>query len=372
MNQNGNVNPLIPGKKILAIFGFVSIRNFPQITEILEENIMLFTNQIAEIIHIVCDSYHGIINKNLGDCFLIIWKLKDQDNLIQINKQEEISIFNISHCQNYTDLALIGFLKSQSNIYKLSMTKKFKNSLIKIQKTNPNFSLKLGFGLHFGWAIEGAIGSNFKIDASYLSPNVNLASRLENATKQYGIQLLVSGAVYRLLSNQTKQYLRHIDRVTVKGSEQPMDLYTCDMDCNLIEIQQLIKQSNENQNEPNKKILKYVQRMKKQTRLKKIIKNQIQVHNLFLKDNDFLIMRQTYTQEFFNYFHQGINNYLDGYWKDAKIKFEEAQLILNKEYEYIQKDKLIDGPINTLDKYMKNFNYQSPDNWKGYRELSEK
>ena len=41
----------------------------------------------------------------------------------------------------------------------------------------------MGFGLHVGWAIEGAIGSNYKIDASYLSPNVNLASRLEAACK---------------------------------------------------------------------------------------------------------------------------------------------------------------------------------------------
>jgi len=46
-----------------------------------------------------------------------------------------------------------------------------------------NFSVKMGFGLHLGWAIEGAIGSNFKIDASYLSPDVNTASRLEAATK---------------------------------------------------------------------------------------------------------------------------------------------------------------------------------------------
>jgi len=41
----------------------------------------------------------------------------------------------------------------------------------------------MGFGLHCGWGIEGAIGSDFKIDASYLSPNVNMASRLEAATK---------------------------------------------------------------------------------------------------------------------------------------------------------------------------------------------
>ena len=42
----------------------------------------------------------------------------------------------------------------------------------------PNYSVKIGFGLHVGWAIEGAIGSDFKIDASYLSPNLNLTSRL--------------------------------------------------------------------------------------------------------------------------------------------------------------------------------------------------
>ena len=46
-----------------------------------------------------------------------------------------------------------------------------------------DFKVKMGFGLHFGWAIEGAIGSEHKIDASYLSPNVNIASRLEAATK---------------------------------------------------------------------------------------------------------------------------------------------------------------------------------------------
>jgi len=47
----------------------------------------------------------------------------------------------------------------------------------------PNFKVDMGFGLHQGWAIEGAIGSVFKIDASYLSPNVNMASRLEAATR---------------------------------------------------------------------------------------------------------------------------------------------------------------------------------------------
>ena len=36
----------------------------------------------------------------------------------------------------------------------------------------------MGFGLHVGWAIEGPIGSELKIDASYLSSHVHMASRL--------------------------------------------------------------------------------------------------------------------------------------------------------------------------------------------------
>jgi class 3 adenylate cyclase len=52
-----------------------------------------------------------------------------------------------------------------------------------MHKRIPGFRIRMGFGLHLGWAIEGMIGSNYKIDASYLSPNVNTASRLEAATK---------------------------------------------------------------------------------------------------------------------------------------------------------------------------------------------
>lgn len=59
----------------------------------------------------------------------------------------------------------------------------------------PNYRVKMGFGLHLGWAIEGAIGSEFKIDASYLSPNVNLAERLEGSTKLYGVPMVISNTI---------------------------------------------------------------------------------------------------------------------------------------------------------------------------------
>ena len=90
----------------------------------------------------------------------------------------------------------------------------------------------MGFGLHVGWAIEGAIGSSHKIDASYLSPNVNLAARLCSATRQYKIPFLFSGPFYKLLDSNIQKRCRHLDQVLLKGSSQPMDLYTFDISPN--------------------------------------------------------------------------------------------------------------------------------------------
>jgi class 3 adenylate cyclase len=87
----------------------------------------------------------------------------------------------------------------------------------------------MGFGLHSGWAIEGAIGSSYKIDASYLSPNVNIASRLDGATKFFGVPLLFSGVLYDMLTPETQRECRLLDIITVKGSIRPLELYTVDI-----------------------------------------------------------------------------------------------------------------------------------------------
>ena len=68
----------------------------------------------------------------------------------------------------------------------------------------PGYRVKLGLGLHLGYAIEGAIGSYYKIDASYLSPHVRMAERLEGATKKFGVPLLISGELYFYFTFKTK------------------------------------------------------------------------------------------------------------------------------------------------------------------------
>ena len=42
---------MLPGIKVVSIFGFCDIRNFTDTTEELQEGVMLFVNEISEIVH---------------------------------------------------------------------------------------------------------------------------------------------------------------------------------------------------------------------------------------------------------------------------------------------------------------------------------
>ena len=51
MNSSGDLNPMTAGVKTYAIFGFCDIHYFSETTEVLQQDIMTFVNQIAEITH---------------------------------------------------------------------------------------------------------------------------------------------------------------------------------------------------------------------------------------------------------------------------------------------------------------------------------
>ncbi len=163
---------------------------------------MVFVNRIADYVHRAVKDNFGAPNKNIGDAFLLVWRFADED---------DANSFKLAEGALRSFIRIILETSACSALQALTENPK-------IQERIPGYRVKMGFGLHVGWAIEGAIGSAMKIDASYLSPNVNLASRLEAATKQYGMQILVSGQFFSLLPPHLQPLLRKVDRVTVKGS----------------------------------------------------------------------------------------------------------------------------------------------------------
>ena len=68
---------MVAGKKVMCIFGFCDIRNFTGATEVLQEDVMVFVNEIGEIVHGIVNKHLGSANKNIGDAFMLVWKFKE-------------------------------------------------------------------------------------------------------------------------------------------------------------------------------------------------------------------------------------------------------------------------------------------------------
>jgi len=74
MTSSGELNPMMPGVRTYAIFGFCILDHFIDSTEVLQTDIMSYVNSVAEITHSMVDKFGGSANKNIGDAFLLVWK----------------------------------------------------------------------------------------------------------------------------------------------------------------------------------------------------------------------------------------------------------------------------------------------------------
>ena len=270
-----------------------------------------------------------------------------KDNLIEIDPSNiQVSIT--------ADSSILSFLRILVKINKSYSLLSYRDNP-EILKHIPNFKLNMGFGLHFGYGIEGAIGSTYKIDASYLSPNVNIAARLESATKQFGVNLLISGPLYDKCSDDMKRLCRFVDCVMVKGSEQPLDLYTIDVNLDL-------KLNNE-------KKVNYANNKEKRQRYadkKELFKKEIDyarsVTKIVLTKASFMeLLKTKRNNKFYSSWKSGIENYKEGNFKQAAEHFKQCLSIEPN-----------DGPAKTLLKYFEKINYVTPQGWKGVRELTSK
>lgn len=338
-----------------AIFGFCDIRNFTDATEVLQQDVMVFVNTIADIVHTIADRNLGAANKNIGDAFLIVWKIPDgleyhaQDSPFDDADRIE---HNRRVFSNLADMALFAILKMYAEINRSHTLVKYVNNEGLRKRIGNNYKVRLGFGLHYGWAIEGAIGSYHKVDVSYLSPNVNMASWLEGNTKDYGVALLVSGEFYDLLTPPIKTFCRKVDAIASPGSTSPFRIYTPNMSDKAFEF-------------PKQEPLKqHVLKTKECYTFKKLLKNEILAKknvgpSVFENDIDIRLLTCHNNQQFIDYFNAAYLQFEKGDWALAKEKFEKGLAI--------QAD---DGPTKKLMLFMKEHNFIAPHDWEGFRNVS--
>ncbi|MFQ5982773.1 MAG: CHASE2 domain-containing protein [Woeseiaceae bacterium] len=80
----------------------------------------------------------------------------------------------------------------------------------------------IGVGVASGEMNVGNMGSEFRVAYTVMGDTVNLGSRLEGLTKQYGVSMIVSDGTMRLAPDIA---FRELDLVRVKGKQEPVAIY---------------------------------------------------------------------------------------------------------------------------------------------------
>jgi len=82
----------------------------------------------------------------------------------------------------------------------------------------------VSIGVHYGEAFCGIVGDQRRLEFTVLGDAVNVAARLEKASKEYGVQILASDTIVRASSEN--QLWREVAEVSLRGRQEPLKLMT--------------------------------------------------------------------------------------------------------------------------------------------------
>ena len=86
--------------------------------------------------------------------------------------------------------------------------------------------LKIGIGIHCGPAVVGRMGYGATVHVTAIGDTVNVASRLQDSTKEYACQLVFSEEVARRSGLDTARLVRH--ELTVRNRREALSIYVVD------------------------------------------------------------------------------------------------------------------------------------------------
>jgi adenylate cyclase len=177
--------------------GFTTIsetyKNDPQgLTTLMNRFLTPLTNAIL--------ARNGYIDKYMGDAIMAFWNAPLDD------KQHEINA-----CEAALDML--------AKIDELNWTRKTEADA----GGHPYIPINVGIGLNTGLSVVGNMGSDLKFNYSVLGDSVNLASRLEGQSKEYGFPIIAGSKT--ALAVKDKFAILELDFIMVKGKKEPEVIY---------------------------------------------------------------------------------------------------------------------------------------------------
>lgn len=172
---------------------FFDIRGFTTFAEGREpEAVVNYLNTLFESLVQAVSRNDGFVNKFLGDGFMAIFAASDSDE---------------THCHN----AVLAALEISERVKTLVSDKNIETT-------------KIGIGIHAGRVVTGNIGSSDRREFTIIGDAVNLAARLEQLTKQFDREILISEEIAQAVSPMGMG-TELVAETTVRGREMSEKIY---------------------------------------------------------------------------------------------------------------------------------------------------
>jgi len=196
-NPTSYLNALGGERREIAVL-FSDIRGFTTLSETADPHALVSQlNEYFEVMVAIVYANHGTLDKFIGDAVMAHWGSIVSEGAV-----------------TDTTRAVTAVLQMQAAVVQL-------NARWKERGISPMY---VGFGVNQGEAIVGNLGCEAKMDLTVIGDTVNLASRLEGATKQYHLNLCIAQNVATQIRD--KFLLRSVDLIIVKGKTRPVEIFT--------------------------------------------------------------------------------------------------------------------------------------------------
>ncbi len=170
---------------------FVDIRAFTNLSENMtpEENFKFINSYLSRFSPMITNN-GGFVDKYIGDAIMALFPNSPEDAIRAANQMiEHVAVYN-GHRAN------VGYR-----------------------------AINIGVGIHTGNMILGIIGDETRMQGTVISDAVNLASRIQDVTKLYKANVVISQESFMKIDDMMNHNFRFLGRVRVKGKDQAVALF---------------------------------------------------------------------------------------------------------------------------------------------------
>ncbi|TAE59247.1 MAG: adenylate/guanylate cyclase domain-containing protein [Nostocales cyanobacterium] len=187
---------LMVGERKEVTVLFSDIRGYTTLTENLgAAEVVSLLNQYFETMVESVFQYEGTLDKFIGDALMAVFGAP------------------LPLTENHAWRAIQSALDMRQRLKEFNQRR--------VVQSQPK--IHIGIGISSGEVVSGNIGSRKRMDYTVIGDGVNLSSRLEGVTKEYGCDIIISEFTYNLCRDHI--WVRQLDRIRVKGKHQAVDIY---------------------------------------------------------------------------------------------------------------------------------------------------